>query len=373
MSSAEIDNLGDLIKAVSLHDSLVSSNLSPIKGPEREKIDVSLDTSVLNFSLSEEALFEDSTVFTLDPENATDAPKASTTSNTTDAPNASTTSNTTDAPKASTVADFVEKEISHSGNATTSNASNASNASTVVDLVEKEISHSEDETAASDASTVITSVIYEPSTDNSVDRDVASEAPIDPVWSKWVVRLDFSNLVSLQKYFGKDNFVKVANVSLDNDTILTTSKSGARKAGLKKRQTLIRFNPIIEDWKKIQEWIYLFLIDGYIVKIGGTSVGLDERGRSYLSGHYIPEKGGKSNSTNAFIYSTLYWYLLQGKIIEMYGYRLPEVIVPMTCFGVTKNISCKTFDKWEAHCFKQFEEKHGKDKLPLSSNYNPRA
>jgi hypothetical protein len=192
------------------------------------------------------------------------------------------------------------------------------------------------------------------------------------------VQLDFSNLVSLQKYFGKDNFckdnfVKVANVSLDNDTRLTTSKSGARKAGLKKRQTLIRFNPIIEDWKKIQEWIYLFLIDGYIVKIGGTSVGLDERGRSYLSGHYIPEKGGKSNSTNAFIYYTFYWYLLQGKTIEMYGYRLPEVIVPMTCFGVTKNISCKTFDKWEAHCFKQFEEKHGKEKLPLSSNYNPRA
>ena len=57
--------------------------------------------------------------------------------------------------------------------------------------------------------------------------------------------------------------------------------------------------------------IYIFTINNYIVKIGGTRNGLKDRTNSYLCGHYILERGksGKCSITNAFIYNTFDFYL----------------------------------------------------------------
>jgi hypothetical protein len=46
----------------------------------------------------------------------------------------------------------------------------------------------------------------------------------------------------------------------------------------------------VDDFKEKKEWIYLFLINKRIVKIGGTRTGLSGRCASYLCGHHIQER-----------------------------------------------------------------------------------
>jgi len=150
-------------------------------------------------------------------------------------------------------------------------------------------------------------------------------------------------------------------------------KSSAKQIGDKKRQTVIQFvNTIsIERWRESVEWIYILVIGGYIVKIGGTRVGLDERCKSYLSGHCVPEKGGKSVSTNAFIYHTFHWYLEQGMSIEMYGFRIEPRQDTDTMLGFTATYFFSRFYVWESLLLDEFEKLYGK-KPPLSSNSDPK-
>lgn len=149
-----------------------------------------------------------------------------------------------------------------------------------------------------------------------------------PPQNKWIKEINFAELVRWEHYKKKKKFKRVAcicpDVELVEEQTTKGKKSGKqpkKQPGEKKRQTLIQFDNTIpvDLWKEPVEWLYILVIAGYIVKIGGTRVGLDERCKSYLSGHCVPEKGGKSVSTNAFIYHTFHWYLEQGMPIEMYG------------------------------------------------------
>ena len=77
-------------------------------------------------------------------------------------------------------------------------------------------------------------------------------------------------MVPLDSYDRRSDFHKVANVVLDTDT---------KPNGTMQRQTVIKFETTIsaDDWKGQNEWLYLFVVDGNIVKIGGTRDGLKKR------------------------------------------------------------------------------------------------
>jgi len=207
-----------------------------------------------------------------------------------------------------------------------------------------------------------------------------------PPQSQWVRPIIFDEQIRWVNYDKKRYFKRVAWIIPDLEVVEEPSQSakkgkrnssakqpGGKQPGEKKRQTLIQFiNTIPVDlWKEPVEWIYILVIDGYIVKIGGTRVGLDDRCRSYLSGHCVPEKGGKSVSTNAFIYHTFHWYLEQGMSIEMYGYRIEPKQDTDTMLGFTETYLISRYHVWEAKLLGEFERLYGK-KPPLSSNSDPK-
>jgi len=198
-----------------------------------------------------------------------------------------------------------------------------------------------------------------------------------PPQNQWVRPIKFEGQIKWKNYGKKSEFKRVAWIVPDLAVVEEAPKKGkgnpSKQPGDKKRQTFIQFvNTIsVNLWKEPVEWIYILVIDGYIVKIGGTRVGLDERCRSYLSGHCVPEKGGKSVSTNAFIYHTFHWYLEQGMSIEMYGYRIEPKQDTDTMLGFTETYSISRYHVWEAKLLGEFERLYGK-KPPLSSNSDPK-
>lgn len=130
----------------------------------------------------------------------------------------------------------------------------------------------------------------------------------------WVKLIDFSTGQKLQDYKHQDNFQHVANVIIDNSI---------------SRKTQIQFIQQIDilQYKKQCEWIYLFTINDVIVKIGGTRTGIQKRCMSYLCGHHTKSRGksGDCSKTNAFIYNTFEYYLLQNMEIKMYAFKLPYI------------------------------------------------
>jgi len=207
-----------------------------------------------------------------------------------------------------------------------------------------------------------------------------------PPANQWVRPIDFDRQIRWVNYEKKRYFKRVAWIVPDLAVVEEPTESekkgkgkkppkqsGGKQPGDKKRQTLIQFvNTIPVDlWREPVEWIYILVINGYIVKIGGTRVGLDDRCRSYLSGHCVPEKGGKSVSTNAFIYHTFHWYLEQGMSVEMYGYRIEPKQDTDTMLGFTETYLISRYHVWEAKLLGEFERLYGK-KPPLSSNSDPK-
>ena len=127
---------------------------------------------------------------------------------------------------------------------------------------------------------------------------------MDIIIKKWIKNIPSNNNIKFSNYNRKDYFKLISNIILDTEE---------NEKGIKKRNTLIKFVPIIDnnDYIKKTEWIYIFTIDDIIVKIGGTRTGIKGRISSYLCGHHIEERGksGDCSKTNGYIYNTFYYYL----------------------------------------------------------------
>ena len=90
-----------------------------------------------------------------------------------------------------------------------------------------------------------------------------NESPI----KKWIKIIPFDKTIPFILY-NRKNFFKYLS-----DIVLDTSK----------RQTLIQLNEYTNEIQdKNTEWVYIIVIDGRIVKIGGTRDGIKGRFGSYL-------------------------------------------------------------------------------------------
>ena len=197
----------------------------------------------------------------------------------------------------------------------------------------------------------------------------------NPPWFAHVRHVDFDTTPDLSNFCLKDHFVKVADIVPDTELRKKDANGGKgkKKKDQKSRQTLIKFVPTIpkKTWEKKGEYIYLFIVDGKIVKIGCTRTSIDARCGGYLSGHGIPEvTGGTAGSTNAFIYWTFVWLLSQGKKIEMFSAEIPKVVVVQTFFGFSEEIETQVCHRWERRAMLEYQKQFGK-LPPLSSNYDP--
>jgi hypothetical protein len=162
----------------------------------------------------------------------------------------------------------------------------------------------------------------------------------------WIKLIPLNKTILFDTYNHKNYFKPLLDIKLDND---------------KKRNTLIQFIPKEnneEEINKKTEWIYIFLINKRIVKIGGTRTGIKGRITSYLCGHHIRERGksGDCSKTNGFIYNTFEFYLQRGCIIEMYGYELPKIELPIEIFNIKKIVYPQTYHAYESIFLEEYKK-----------------
>ena len=205
-------------------------------------------------------------------------------------------------------------------------------------------------------------------------NDISGLANINNIYEsslikKWIKLIPINKTIPFEKYNRKDYFIPIADVVLDNE-IFTSGK----KEGNKKRNTLIQFIPTIsiEAFNKKTEWLYLIVINGMIVKIGGTRTGLKGRVQSYLCGHHIEERGksGDCSKTNGFIYNTFDFYLKLGCKIEMYGYELPKTEFTIEIFDKETKIIAQTYHAYESTFLEDYRKNYGEYPI-LSDNADP--
>ena len=186
---------------------------------------------------------------------------------------------------------------------------------------------------------------------------------------KWIKLIPIKKTIPFEEYNRKEYFTPIADIVLDNE-LFTIEK----KQGQKKRNTLIQFIPKIsnEELNKKTEWLYLLVINGRIVKIGGTRTGLKGRIASYLCGHHIEERGksGDCSKTNGFIYNTFEFYLQLGCKIEMYGYELPKTQITIEIFGKETKITAQTYHAYESTFLEDYKKIYNEYPI-LSDNCDP--
>lgn len=182
--------------------------------------------------------------------------------------------------------------------------------------------------------------------------------------SKWIKNIDISKELRLDDYCHVALFHKVADIV--PDTELTS-------AGKKKRGTVIQFKYLDKhEWEERCEWIYIFSMDGVIVKIGGTRTGLKGRAGSYLCGHHVPErnKSGDCSKTNGFIYNTFDHYLSLGRTIEMHAFKIPRVTVSLDILGRNIDVDAQVHHAYESRFLQEY--KNQTSHFPcLSDNADP--
>ena len=212
----------------------------------------------------------------------------------------------------------------------------------------------------------LTSESIEQLTTKIANIDISNEKTIcESPYKKWIKSISKGIIIQFEEYNRNDYFIPIADIVLDNDV---------DKSGEKLRQSVIKFVPIIsnKEFNEIIEWLYLFTINGEIVKIGGTRNGIKKRVNSYLCGHHIKERGksGDCSKTNAFIYNTFEFYLNLGYKIQMYGYKLPKTEISIKVFDKEVQITTQTYHVYESMYLGDFKKNYNKYPI-LNDNCDP--
>lgn len=210
--------------------------------------------------------------------------------------------------------------------------------------------------------------------ETTYNNDISGLANINELYEsslikKWIKLIPTDKTIPFEEYNRKDHFIPIADIVLDSE-LFTSGK----KQGNKKRNTLIQFVPTIstEAFNKKTEWLYLLVINGMIVKIGGTRTGLKGRVASYLCGHHIEERGksGDCSKTNGFIYNTFEFYLNLGCKIQMYGYELPKTEFTIEIFGKETKITTQTYHAYESTFLEDYKKNYNEYPI-LNDNCDP--
>lgn len=186
------------------------------------------------------------------------------------------------------------------------------------------------------------------------------------VWSKKIKNENYK--ITVQE-FNKECgcvFNEIATIKLD----LTS-----------KRQTTLTVEIVDKPlWEIKKEFIYLFTLNDYIMKIGGTRDGMKGRWSSYSCGYYVSQRKnkhgknypGKMSVTNAHLYHTIENSLINNKNNKwkIYVWNLPISKFDMNILGEDTIIIAQTFHAYETICIKKYKNITGS--LPmLCDNCDP--
>jgi len=115
-----------------------------------------------------------------------------------------------------------------------------------------------------------------------------------------------------------------------------------------------------EKYDSYRELIYAIVIDGKIVKIGGTYTGMKKRHGSYNCGTRKARAKGTCSVTNFDITEYQFTALVQGKTVEWYVFDVPlaETTVNLP-WGDEISYNAKTYLKYESSLTHKYAELRG--------------
>ena len=97
-----------------------------------------------------------------------------------------------------------------------------------------------------------------------------------------------------------------------------------------------------EKYKTKKGLVYLFAIDGKVLKIGCTTTTMKDRIQSYNCGKKTYRENGTCSTTNYFILQS---FLNVGKKVEVYGFYAPEIEVSVFGTLTKTSIQPKIYEK----------------------------
>ena len=115
-----------------------------------------------------------------------------------------------------------------------------------------------------------------------------------------------------------------------------------------------------EKYDSYRELIYAIVIDGKIVKIGGTYTGMKKRHGSYNCGTRKARAKGTCSVTNFDITEYQFTALRQGKTVEWYVFDVPlaEATINLP-WGEEITYNAKTYMKYESSLCHKYAELKG--------------
>lgn len=113
-------------------------------------------------------------------------------------------------------------------------------------------------------------------------------------------------------------------------------------------------------WKqKKKEWIYVFLYDGRIVKIGRTSSSMDSRFTSYNSGSKRAMLQGTPATTNFMISQCNYLAVLKGMSVEVYAQEVPSIVTTQIIYGTVTQVENRIAHEYERMLINIYKNLYG--------------
>ncbi len=152
---------------------------------------------------------------------------------------------------------------------------------------------------------------------------------------------DFISKNKLSKYLSK-----VGNITLDNKL-----KCGYRVCFL------------AQSAEKDNQWVYVLLINGKIVKFGDTTKTLKDRWGSYSAGIKENRDKGTCSTTNYFISQVIRRALNDGVTVELWGYDIPTQFSTIDVFGETKSAIIDVVTYYESKLLELYQTTY--NKLPI--------
>ena len=165
-------------------------------------------------------------------------------------------------------------------------------------------------------------------------------------------RIDVSNELSIDTFL-KYEFYKIA------DAVLKPEHRFIKNPEVNPIQYNV-VKGLEEKYKSYRELIYAIVIDGKIVKIGGTYTGMKKRHGSYNCGTRKARAKGTCSVTNFDITEYQFTALVQGKTVEWYVFDVPlaETTVNLP-WGDEISYNAKTYMKYESSLSHKYAELRG--------------
>ena len=148
------------------------------------------------------------------------------------------------------------------------------------------------------------------------------------------------------------DFIKKANLEKYLFKVATIESNTDKKC---------EYSVIIDaSYKKHNQWAYVLVVGGKIIKCGDSTMTLQGRWSSYSAGTRQNRDRGTCSTTNYFISEIIRQSLKSGLLVELYAYPIPNIVQTIDVFGDTINALCDFVTYYESKLLERFSDIYNK-------------